>query len=319
MATRTVERGREQQHLTVAAGLLDDAANRGEEAHVGHLVGFVDHDGGDVTQVEGTHLEEVLQAAGTGDDDFDALVECTLLRAVADAAVDGDGRMAFGLGERGDLGHDLLGELTGRCEHERDGALRLGVGQAGHQRQTEAERLARSGRCAAGDVAAGESVGDHRSLDGERIAHSLALEALQDARGQAQLGKGDGRDARGVIDHGHFSYSLDFSSTAQRPEQRNSEMHSPVGGSTSVTPTLPPKVANMSRRVNLSRGVRHNATGRPRNTYTRWTIETSRFRNTWCNAVPTVRTSGRGVMPRSNTGSAVTFAQAPLNTLSASQ
>ena len=101
LGDRTVERGREQQHLTVAAGLLDDAANRGQEAHVGHLVGFVDHDGGDVTQVEGTHLEEVLQAAGAGDDDFDALVERTLLRAVADAAVDGDGRVAFGLGEAG--------------------------------------------------------------------------------------------------------------------------------------------------------------------------------------------------------------------------
>ena len=137
--------------------------------------------------------------------------------------------MAFGLGERGDLG-DLLGELTGRGQHERGGALRLGVGQAGDQRQPEGERLAGAGRGAAGDVAAGEGVGDDGGLDGERIAHSLALQALQDARGQAQLGKGDGRDVGGVIDHGHFSYSLDFSSTAQRPEQRNSEMHSPVGG-----------------------------------------------------------------------------------------
>ena len=47
---RTVERGREQEHLARAAGQLEDAPHRGEEAHVGHAVGFVDDDLVDVAE-----------------------------------------------------------------------------------------------------------------------------------------------------------------------------------------------------------------------------------------------------------------------------
>ncbi len=219
---------------------LDDATNGGKKAHVSHLVGLVDDDGRDVAEVHRPHLEEILESSRAGHDELDTLVERTALRAVADAAVDRDRRVAFALGERRQLGHDLLGELTGRRQHERNGTLRAGIGQPGHERQAEAECLARTGRGAAGDVATSQRVGDHCSLDRERIAHPLALQTPDDPLGQPQVGEGhralfgtralvSGRGARGVIGHGHSRTphsQLDSATTGAE----NSEMHSPVGG-----------------------------------------------------------------------------------------
>jgi hypothetical protein len=195
-------------------GLLDDAANGGQEAHVGHLVGLVDHDGGDVTQVDRPHLDEVLEAAGAGDDEFDTAVERLALTAVADSAVDRRGVVTGRLRERGELGHDLLGEFTGGSEHECDGALRACIGEPGDERQPETEGLAGAGRRAAGNVAAGEGVGDDGGLDGECVVLALALESVHDRIGQAEVAEGNrcigsvgGRDARGVVDDGHWGDS----------------------------------------------------------------------------------------------------------------
>ncbi len=209
-----VEGGREQQHLAVVRGLLDDAADRGQKAHVGHLVGFVDHHGGDVAQVDGSHLHQVLETTGAGDDEFDAAVERLALAAVADPAVDRSGIVAGSLRERGQLGHDLLGEFTGRGQHEGDWSLRAGVGEAGDEREPEAEGLSRAGRRAAGNVAAGERVGDDGGLDREGGVLALALEPVHDRVGQAEVAEGNrcvgsvgGRDARGVVDDGHWGDS----------------------------------------------------------------------------------------------------------------
>ncbi len=145
----------------------------------------------DVAQVDRAHLDQVFEAAGAGDDEFDATVERLALAAVADAAVDRRGIVAGGLRERGELGHDLLGEFTGGGEHERDGALRAGVGEAGDEREPEAEGLAGTGGGTAGDVAAGERVGDDGSLDRERVVLALALEAVHDHVGQAEVAEGE--------------------------------------------------------------------------------------------------------------------------------
>ncbi len=47
---RAIEGGREQEHLARAAGQVEDPPHRGEEAHVGHAIGFVDDDLVDVAE-----------------------------------------------------------------------------------------------------------------------------------------------------------------------------------------------------------------------------------------------------------------------------
>ncbi len=211
---RAVERGGEQQHLAVVRGLLDDATDGRQEAHVGHLVGLVDHHGADVAEVDRLHLHQVLEPARAGDDEFDAAVERLALTAVADAAVDRCSIMAGGLGEGGELGHDLLGELTGGSEHQRHGALRAGVDEPGDEWEPETKGLAGAGGSAAGDVAAGHRVGDDGGLDREGVVLALALETTHDRVGQAEFaernccgGSVGGRDARGVVDDSHWGDS----------------------------------------------------------------------------------------------------------------
>ena len=98
LGDRTLERRREQQHLALGGGGADDPAHGRQEAHVGHLVGFVDDDGGHLVEPQGTHLQQVLEAAGTRHDHLGALVEQLALGAVADAAVDGGDLVAEGRG-----------------------------------------------------------------------------------------------------------------------------------------------------------------------------------------------------------------------------
>ena len=88
-------------------------------------------------------------------------------------------------GEEPQLTGDLAGELAGRHQHERGGAVGLGPLAAGHDREAEGQRLAGAGGGLAGDVAAGEGVGQRRRLDGE---------GRVDAAGR-EIGDGVGRDA----------------------------------------------------------------------------------------------------------------------------
>ena len=58
-----VERGREQQRLTVVRDLAHDPFDLRQEAHVGHAVGLVDDEDADLVEVELAPLEEVDQSA----------------------------------------------------------------------------------------------------------------------------------------------------------------------------------------------------------------------------------------------------------------
>ncbi len=152
---------------------------------------FVDHHGGDVAQVDRPHLHQVLETTGAGDDEFDTTVERLALTAVADAAVDRRRVVSCSLGEGGELGHDLLGEFTSGGEHERNGSLRAGIGEAGNEREAEAECLAGAGGSAAGDIATGKCVGDDGGLDREGGVLALALEPVHDRIGQAEVAEGN--------------------------------------------------------------------------------------------------------------------------------
>ena len=63
----------------VGPALVEDALDLGKEAHVGHAVGFVDHDDLDVGQRQPVRAHEVHEAAGAGDGVVDTLGEGPLL------------------------------------------------------------------------------------------------------------------------------------------------------------------------------------------------------------------------------------------------
>ena len=165
---RTVERRREQQRLAVGPGLVEEPADLREEAHVGHAVGLVDHRDRDVVEAHVALVDEVGEPAGAGDEHVDALPQRLALRAEAHAAVDGGHPEAVRAGEEPQLTGDLAGELAGRHQHERGGAVGAGPLAAGHDREAEGQRLARAGGRLAGHVPAREGVGERRRLDGER-------------------------------------------------------------------------------------------------------------------------------------------------------
>ena len=167
---RRVEGRGEEQPLTVGGRGGEDAAHGRQEAEVGHVVGLVEHGDLDVAERAVSLAHQVLEPAGAGEHDVDATLEAAHLRALADAAVDDQGREARSLGQRLQRGLDLADELTGRSEDERArGALarRTTRGlEAGDQREQEGVGLAGARAAAAEHVAAGQRVGQRDLLDG---------------------------------------------------------------------------------------------------------------------------------------------------------
>ena len=113
-----VQRRREQQPLRPGARRIEQAPDGGQEALVGHVVGLVDDRHLDRAEAAVAERDQVLEAAGAGDEDVDAAPQRRDLRPVRDAAEDGgDGQVDSGR-ERSERLRDLAGELTGRHEHE---------------------------------------------------------------------------------------------------------------------------------------------------------------------------------------------------------
>ena len=186
----TVESGGEQHGLATTGGEVEDASDGRHETHIGHAIGLVEHDALDLGEPDPTLSDEVLEAAGAGDEDVDTGLQRLSLRAVADASVHGSDPHAPR--QRRQFLADLVSELAGGCEHE---SLRvMGTAALGecHERHPEGEGLARSGRCRSADVATGESVGDRGGLDGEGMGHPASLKGLADDIGHAEIVEGDG-------------------------------------------------------------------------------------------------------------------------------
>ena len=66
--------GREQQRAAAGRGGVEDFLEVVAEAHVEHLVGFIEHDIAQGREVHGAALQMVAQAARGADDDMDALI-----------------------------------------------------------------------------------------------------------------------------------------------------------------------------------------------------------------------------------------------------
>ena len=135
-------------------GLVEQAAHRREEAHVGHAIRLVEHHRRDVVEADVAPLDQVLEASGAGHHDVDALVQGTHLVAVSRATEDGDDPLAVMPEEVADDLVHLRGQLAGRHEDQRPRAPRARLHRVDDERDAEGQRLARPGGRLAADVPA---------------------------------------------------------------------------------------------------------------------------------------------------------------------
>src|SRR6185312_10994646 len=117
LADAAVQCGREEHPLAVGRSLVEEPGDCGQEAEVGHMVGFVEH--GDLCACEraGVPLDQVGEPAGSCYYDVGAahLVD---LPGDRHAAVDSHDAHADGLTQGCQYVGDLLGEFAGGYQDE---------------------------------------------------------------------------------------------------------------------------------------------------------------------------------------------------------
>ena len=142
--------GREHQGAALGRGRLEDEGQVFVEAHVQHFVGFIEDDGLERRQVQGTALQVVAQAAGRTDDDVAAAFQRPALDLGVHAADAGDDtRSRLGVEPLQFVG-DLQRQFPGRGDDEGHRRTELGeflglAQQGGGEGQTEGDGLARTG------------------------------------------------------------------------------------------------------------------------------------------------------------------------------
>ncbi len=198
---RTVERGREEERLAIGRREVEQGAHLGQEAHVGHAVGLVDHDELHRVELELLALEQVLQPTGAGDEHVDALPERRQLLAEAGTAVDRSDAQLARATEPLELTAHLRGQLAGGHEDQTARLARLGLLDQDRERHAERDRLARARGGAAAEVASRERVGDGHFLDGERGLDAARVKGADDVGGHAEIGElvGHGLDDSVVV------------------------------------------------------------------------------------------------------------------------
>ena len=181
----------EEQRLPRERHQLADAFDVGDEAHVEHAVGFVDHQQFDAGEQQPAAFGVVEQAAGGCDQDVDAARQFGVLVAERDAA-DQERDVEF-LADAVfvEILLHLGGEFAGRFEDQGAGHSCPGAAlfQHGEHRQDEGRGLAGAGLGDAENVAAGQNVGDRLFLNGGRGGVAGGRNSGEDLVGKAEMGK----------------------------------------------------------------------------------------------------------------------------------
>jgi hypothetical protein len=222
-----VERRREEHALPVAGRLVHQPLHRWQESEIRHVIGLVEHGDLDARQVGVAGPHQVLESAGAGDDDVDALAQLLNLRLRGDAAEDGDRAQIRRGSQRREGRVDLGHEFTCGGKDERPRAAGDPFGRAGcesrHHRQKERVSLAGSGPAAAQNVASAKRIGQRRRLDGEGILDAVGTENVDDDLGQPEVGeRGHGWPTEGLNRQSEVLRKLEWSSCPARVVPRRS-------------------------------------------------------------------------------------------------
>ena len=123
---RGLDGGGEEHGLPLGGDHRHDALDGGQEAHVQHAVGFVEHQDFDFAEGDQLAIQEIAEAAGSGHHDGGAVADLLELDALVHAA---DGDRGMNAGAARDLADDfgdLQGEFAGGRENDAADA-RLGA------------------------------------------------------------------------------------------------------------------------------------------------------------------------------------------------
>ena len=188
------ERGREHQALALRCQQVDDALDVGQEPHVQHAVGFVEHEQLHLGKIHRLLLDVVEQPARGRDEDLDALAKGRRLRLHVHAAEYDCTAQRRVPGVGLDVLVDLVGELARRRDDQgphrmtrRRRAAARHRQQSVDDRQREARRLAGSGLGGAHDVAAGHHYRNRLGLDRGRLAVAEFGHGTQDRRVEPEI------------------------------------------------------------------------------------------------------------------------------------
>ena len=182
---------REEQRLAGERHELADALDVGDETHVEHAVGFVDHQELDAGEQQLAALQMIEQAAGRRDQHVDAAHQLVVLVAERNAAdEEGDVELVVDA-VLDEIFLDLRCEFARRLEDER--ARHAGACAAlfelGEHRQDEGGGLAGPGLRNPENVAARENVGDGLFLDGGGGRVPGRCDSGNNLFGQSEIGK----------------------------------------------------------------------------------------------------------------------------------
>src|SRR4051812_8852622 len=203
---------REEQCLAPRREEVDDLADVADEAHVEHAIRFVEDEDLEPRKID-VSLRDVVEEPPRGrDDDSRTRPQRTVLRLIADAAVDRHGPDPAVRAVGPDALLDLEAELAGRREDERTNRLppvvsprtpagfgrvlparRASRVEQLEQRQDERRRLAGAGLGACEHVTSAEDQGDRLALDGSRFAVALIGDRAEQLGRQPEDIKGHGR------------------------------------------------------------------------------------------------------------------------------
>ena len=162
--------------------VLEHSAHVGQEAHVEHVVGFVQHEHFYVGEDDVALGEVVEQAAGAGDHDVDAPAQLLYLGVGAYAAVNGDAAQAGALAQALDSVVCLLGQLTRGGKYKGAYLAARAVQQALKNGQHEGCGFACACLGKAHEVAPLQDGRDGLKLNGSRHFVAGCLYALHDLR-----------------------------------------------------------------------------------------------------------------------------------------
>ena len=198
--------GREQQRAAGVGGGIEDRLELLAEAHVEHLVGFIQHRDSEGGKVQRAALEMVAQPAGGADDDRRTrLQDLALGRGVHAAHAGGDPCAGVPVKPL-ELAADLQGKLAGGGDDEREGRLgeaefSMIVKQLACHGEAKGNRLARTGLGRDDEIAACRLGAQDFGLDRGRLGIAAGGEGCFNGGGQG--GEGDrGHGGGGLVRYG---------------------------------------------------------------------------------------------------------------------
>ena len=195
--------GREEERLVLRGDGRKDFVDAFGEAHVEHLVSFVEHHVAHRFESRGAAVNEVDESAGSGDNDLTALAELANLAFDAGAAVDGHHMQAVDVATVVfEIVGDLETEFAGGAENDDLCAAVVGIDVLQHGKSVsggftgaglrQGDDILRrdGGRCGSvvGIFGAQED-GDHGSLYGSGLFVAYFGDGIEDLFLQAQFGE----------------------------------------------------------------------------------------------------------------------------------